>query len=222
MRAAGLSGVGLSGIKEASVKRVHIIPVFVFFFACAAVGGSTQQHEHGKSVQTSAAKAVLAAPSSIHEEHVHLHQELEAALASGGKTAAAAKAVADVLVPHFEAEEAYAMPPLGLLEAIAHDQPVSAEQAREAITMAGQLRTHYEQMIQEHRQIEAALKGLAAAAKEEHKTGALAFAETLALHAKNEEQVLYPATLLVGKYLKLRQTAGSAADSDRAPVPVKR
>jgi hypothetical protein len=30
------------------------------------------------------------------------------------------------------------------------------------------------------------------------------FAEKLKLHAKNEEEVLYPAAILVGEYLKLQ------------------
>jgi hypothetical protein len=30
------------------------------------------------------------------------------------------------------------------------------------------------------------------------------FAEKLKLHAKNEEEVFYPAAILVGEYLKLR------------------
>jgi hemerythrin superfamily protein len=30
------------------------------------------------------------------------------------------------------------------------------------------------------------------------------FAEKLTLHAKNEEEILYPAALLVGEYIKLK------------------
>ncbi|OJV39580.1 MAG: hypothetical protein BGO25_01495 [Acidobacteriales bacterium 59-55] len=150
----------------------------------------------------------FATPSSILEEHKHLHHQLDEALASGGKTEASARVVADALLPHFEAEEAYAMPPLGLLEFIADDRPLSGKQMDEAIKMAAQLQAHYEQMIQEHRQIQSALKALASAARQEHKPEVLAFAEALMLHAQNEEQVLYPTTLLIGKYLKLRQMSG--------------
>ncbi|MGH9454846.1 MAG: hemerythrin domain-containing protein, partial [Terriglobia bacterium] len=183
---------------------------------------SAQHQEHGKSMQTFTAKPALATPPSIHGEHKHLHHQLDQALASGGKTAASARAVADVLLPHFEAEEAYAMPPLGLLEAIAQNQPLSDEQTRETIKMADQLQAHYGQMIQEHQQIQAALKTLASAAREEHKPEALAFAEELMLHAQNEEQILYPTTLLIGKYLKLRQAAGQGGgDSDRTAAPAK-
>lgn len=165
---------------------------------------AAEAKQPGSSPMTTPA---LATPSSIVEEHKHIHHQLDEALGSGGKTAVRARAVAEVLEPHFKAEEAYAMPPLGLLGALANDQPVSAGQRREALRMAGELRRHYPQMIQEHQQIQAALEALASAAREEHKPEVLAFAETLMLHAQNEEQVLYPTTLLIGKYLELHPSA---------------
>lgn len=157
---------------------------------------------------TATSEPALATPSAIVQEHEHLHHQLAEALASGGETAVRARVVADVLEPHFKTEEAYAMPPLGLLGAIADDRPLSDEQRRGAIKMARELRAHYAQMIQEHQQIQAALDALASAARQEHKPEALAFAETLMLHAQNEEQVLYPTTLLIGRYLELRQAGG--------------
>lgn len=190
------------------MKRSHIAIVSVFFVAFAVKGVSAQYHKQAKGTGIFMANSLLATPSSIHEEHKHLHHQLDEALASGGKTGASAKVVADALLPHFEAEEAYAMPPLGLLESIADSQPLSGKQIDEAIKMADQLRTNYEQMLKEHRQIEVALKTLASAARQEHKPEALAFAQALMLHAQNEEQVLYPTTLLIGKYLKLRQASG--------------
>ncbi len=154
---------------------------------------------------TPAAKSVLATPSAIREEHAHLHQELNEAIASGGQTAVRARAVAAVLLPHFTAEEAYAMPPLGLLQALAEGQTLSPEQRQKAMAMAQQLQAHYPQMLQEHRQLNTRLAALAAVARQEHKPAATAFANALILHAQNEEQVLYPATILIGKYLALRQ-----------------
>lgn len=190
------------------MKRSHVVIVCAFILTFAVRGVFAQHHKQGKEAVTSMANPLLATPSSILEEHKHLHHQLDEALASGGKTAASAKVVADVLLPHFEAEEAYAMPPLGLLESIADDRTLSSEQTHEAIQMADELRAHYEQMIQEHQKIHAALETLASAARQEHKPEVLAFAEALMLHAQNEEQVLYPTTLLIGKYLRLRQMSG--------------
>jgi hypothetical protein len=147
-------------------------------------------------------------PSSIRTEHEHLHHQLDAAIAAGGKTGERAKAVADVLGPHFEEEEAYAMPPLGLLGALARGEPLGDEQVRQAIAMSERLSTEYDEMLREHVQIQAALSALAVAARDEHQADHAAFAEALMMHAENEEQVLYPTTLLIGEYLELRQAAG--------------
>ena len=159
------------------------------------------QHEHGQVAPAPPASA-LSTPASIQQEHKHLHHQLEAALAAGGKTAEKAKAVADVLASHFEHEEAFAMPPLGLLEPLARKQPVDEAQSRQAIEMAARLRAEYDAMLEEHEALTEALHALAAAAGEEGKPEHAHFAEALIAHAQHEEQILYPATLLVGEYLK--------------------
>jgi len=48
----------------------------------------------------------------------------------------------------------------------------------------------------------AAVERLAEIALEEGRTDLVEFAEKLKVHATTEEQVLYPAAMLVGKYLK--------------------
>ena len=59
-------------------------------------------------------------------------------------------------------------------------------------------------MLREHQAVVAALAQLAAAAEKEKLPEHARFAEKLALHAKTEEDVLYPAAILVGEYLKLK------------------
>lgn len=165
------------------------------------------EHGHSKSHATGVrSHSALSVPSSIKIEHEHLHHELEAALASGGKTGASARKVADVLLPHFEEEENYAMPPLGLLERLARKEPIDRSQKKQAIEMAERLRREYSKMLEEHKSLTAALRKMESAAREENKPDQVAFAEALIVHAQNEEQVLYPATLLIGDYLKLQQS----------------
>lgn len=180
------------------------------------------QHEHGEHHAGAAADATttrpaLAAPSAMSAEHAHLHEELAAALAAGGKTADVAKKVEGVLSKHFVDEEAYALPPLGLLEHLGHGKMPPPEQAKAAIAMADKLRANYQKMLDEHRQLTQTLKELEAAADAENKPRAASFARALSLHAVNEEQVLYPATLLVGEYLKLRQ-GGASGEHPVAPA----
>ena len=62
-------------------------------------------------------------------------------------------------------------------------------------------------MIEEHNEIVAALNNLIDVSKKENKIEFVQFAEKLKLHAKTEEQVLYPTAILIGKYLKLKSNA---------------
>ncbi len=50
----------------------------------------------------------------------------------------------------------------------------------------------------------AALEQLTAAAEKEKLPEHARFAEKLTLHAKTEEEVLYPAAILVGEYIKAK------------------
>jgi hypothetical protein len=186
-----------------------MLALLLFGIGCASGHGPDPGSEHGEphAQAHSPPQASLTVPASIRTEHEHLHHRLDAAIAAGGKTGERAKAVADVLGPHFEEEEAYAMPPLGLLGALAQGEPLSDEQVRQAIAMSERLRTEYDEMLREHVQIQVALSALALAATEEHKADHAAFAEALMTHAQSEEQLLYPTTLLIGEYLELRRRA---------------
>jgi hypothetical protein len=59
-------------------------------------------------------------------------------------------------------------------------------------------------MLEEHEAIVAALRKLLQAATAEGHTGFASFAQKLILHAQMEEEILYPASILVGEYVKLR------------------
>jgi len=139
-------------------------------------------------------------PKPMKMEHDELHKALIRAAKSGGKTGDAAKAVAEVLHAHFLKEEEYALPPLGLLTALIGGK-VDSEMAG-VLAMTDKLEAELPQMLAEHKQIVAALEKLVAAAKAEKKPEAADFAEKLMLHAQTEEQVAYPAALLVGRYVK--------------------
>jgi hemerythrin HHE cation binding domain-containing protein len=141
-------------------------------------------------------------PKSLQAEHAELHEELAKAIAAGGKVSEAAKTVAALLRTHFEKEEEYALPPLGVLSELAQGR-VTPEM-RGAIVMADKLKADLSHMFQEHKEIRLALTKLIAAAKQENKLEHARFAEKLILHAQNEEEVLYPAAILIGEYLKLR------------------
>jgi hypothetical protein len=146
-------------------------------------------------------------PAAMKSEHDELHADLVKATKSGGETAQAAKAVAHVLHGHFVGEEEFAMPPLGLLASLAKGEfnPGMAD----VLQMTGRLEAELPKMLAEHRAITAALDQLAAAARRENKPEIEAFARRLKVHAATEEQVSYPASILVGRYVKLMMARGA-------------
>jgi hemerythrin-like domain-containing protein len=141
-------------------------------------------------------------PQPLKSEHDNLHEELVKATNAGGKIAEAAKAVAALLHPHFVKEEAYALPPLGMLPQLAEGN--ITPEMDQVLQMTERLKAELPQMLQEHQAIVAALKTLADVAKQEQLTEYARFAEKLLLHARTEEDVLYPTTILIGEYLKLK------------------
>ena len=141
-------------------------------------------------------------PHAMKVEHDELHADLTKAIQSGGKTGAAAKEVAEALHAHFESEEKYALPPLGLLPALA-DGRITPDMAQ-VFKMTDMLKAELPRMLDEHQAIIAALKKMIEAAKQEKKMEHIAFAEKLMLHAQNEEEVSYPTAILIGEYLKLK------------------
>ena len=72
------------------------------------------------------------------------------------------------------------------------------------LTMTDRLKADLPHMIEEHNGIVAALEHLIVVAEKENKPSIIQFAEKLKLHAKIEEQVLYPTAILIGEYLKIR------------------
>lgn len=144
----------------------------------------------------------VAIPNPLKKEHDELHEELVRATKEPGAVGEAARQVARLLHPHFVAEEEYALPPLGLLAAVARGETPRA--AGEALAMAERLRKELPRMLEEHRAIVGALNGLVEAAQRADKPGVARFAQALMLHAQTEEEVLYPATLVLGEVLRQR------------------
>jgi hypothetical protein len=146
----------------------------------------------------------LEIPMPLKAEHDELHAELVEATKAGGRTGEAAQAVAKALHPHFVKEEEYALPPLGLLKAISEGEV--DEDTAEVTELTDKLEAELSTMLNEHRAIVASLQTLGENARAEKRPDVVRFAEKLMLHAQTEEDVLYPAAILIGRYLKLKRT----------------
>ena len=145
----------------------------------------------------------LVIPRSLKTEHEELHAELKKATKEAGKVGEAAQSVAAVLHPHFLREEEFALPPLGLLTLLARGE--FDQNMLGALGMANRLKNGLGEMLEEHKAIVAQLEALTDAAKKGRKYAYVRFAEKLVLHARMEEEVLYPAAILIGEYLTLKE-----------------
>ncbi len=147
-------------------------------------------------------------PRPLKLEHEELHDELTQATKAPGAVGEAARRVAELLHPHFVKEEEFALPLLGLLSALVSGE-VTADM-RAAVAMSERLRAELPDMLAEHRRVQAALESLAEAARRALRPDLADFARKLALHAEAEEEVMYPAALLVGEVVRARLGAPSA------------
>ena len=147
----------------------------------------------------------LFVPRSVQEEHNAIHRELTMAIATPGRIGATATAVANALHEHFHREEEIALPPLALLAPLAAgEMPLSAP---DVLAMTDTLRVELPRMLEEHQKIRAAVDDLREAARDEGYARFERLADQLALHALTEEEVLYPAAILVGEIIRSRRVA---------------
>jgi hypothetical protein len=125
-----------------------------------------------------------------------------------GQVGEAARKLAAVLDPHFVREEQIALPPLGLLAPLSRGEFTT--EMREVLPMTDALRAELPRMLSEHKEIRAATVRLGEAAKTAGEAQVERLAETLKVHAQSEEEVFYPAALLVGDVVRARSASGTS------------
>ena len=145
-------------------------------------------------------------PKPLKSEHDELHAVLVRATKEQGALGEAARAVSRLLHPHFVKEEQFALPPIGLLQKLARDEVTADMEGVLALT--DRLERELAGMLNDHKEIVGALKQLLGAARAQDKVEYAEFAEHLIRHAQTEEQVMYPAAILAGRYIKLKLGLG--------------
>jgi hypothetical protein len=147
-------------------------------------------------------------PESMRAEHGEIHSALEQATRIRGRVGDAARALAAILHPHFVREEQIALPPLGLLAPLARGEVTP--DMREVLPLTDALRTELPQMLAEHLDIRAATLRLGEVARAEGNAEVVQLAERLKMHAQAEEELFYPAAVLVGDLVRERLLVGAA------------
>lgn len=188
--------------------RFHAFGAALVAFPMMMVSPAPADAQHGKEERKDAA-AKVPIPPSIAAEHKEIMGTLTQATKESGPVGAAARELAAVLQPHFEREEQIALPPLGLLAALAAGASIPKDASSAALAMSRSLRAEMPKMLEEHKTIRGAVGKLGDAARAGKVAKYEAFAEKLALHARTEEEVLYPAAILVGDLLDGKRPAAA-------------
>jgi hypothetical protein len=141
-------------------------------------------------------------PESMRAEHQAIHEELVRATKLPGSVGTAARELAAVLHPHFVREEEIALPPLGLLAPLARGE--STAEMRDVLRMTDALRAELPRMLEEHKAISAATIHLRDVARAGKNAAVERLADQLLLHARSEEELFYPAAILVGDLVRAR------------------
>ena len=141
-------------------------------------------------------------PQSVKSEHEEIVEALDFATRVSGPVGTAASELAAVMRPHFEREEEIALPPLGMLERLSRGERCPDQD--KVLLMTDALRAELPRMLEEHEAIGAAALRLEEVAQANRNPTVQKLARKLQLHARSEEEVFYPAALLVGDVIRLR------------------
>lgn len=133
-------------------------------------------------------------------EHDQIYARLERLAQTPGKTGKASRALLTIMRPHLFKEEEFVLPQLGVLKKMAFGE--STEGMTWAIKRSKDLKKEYPQMLAEHKAIFKFIDELSRVADLEGDQGALDLAGQLKAHIQDEEDIIYPAAILAGDYIK--------------------
>ena len=173
------------------IRRVALVLAAPGMLGVSAVAGA----------QRAADSARTAIPATIREEHGEIRAELATATKLAGRTGLAARALAALLQPHFDREEQIALPPLSLLGPLSRNERIVSAWV---VPMTDSLRREMPRMLRDHVAIRAATQRLATVAQAEGQPTVVRFADKLTAHARTEEEILYPAAIVVGDLMRAR------------------
>lgn len=138
-------------------------------------------------------------PKAISHGHSHLCCLLKTLLKNYEENSEL-KLLNDVMTAHFHKEEKYALPPLGLLLNLSEGDWQLDEDT--AIDMAEAVNSKLAELQKDHENIEKLIQSLKSYAENGNYYDLERFINDLEIHMELEDQVLYPAAVLIGNYFK--------------------
>jgi len=181
-----------AGKNKASLRRhgVRYGKILVALFCLLITGFARAEAEKN-----------MGTPSKfMRREHNQIYARIERLAQTPGKTGKAANDLLTIMRPHIFAEEENVLPELGVLKEVAFGGSTAG--MTWVISRAEALEKDYPQMLSEHKAIFKAIDKLSQAAEVEADQAALDLAAQLKAHIQDEEEIVYPAAILVGKYVK--------------------
>ena len=148
----------------------------------------------------------LQIPQSLKLEHEAVIDELGQLASRGDAVGVAAGKALAVVKTHFAKEDEFVFPPLGILPTLAKGQIPSDMGA--AIAMTERAKAEEHNLWNEHLQITSLMNDMIAAAKSDNEQLIVNFATRVAAHSLNEIEVLVPAAIVIGDYLRAKCQGG--------------
>lgn len=141
-------------------------------------------------------------PSSIKKEHEYLLEKIHKITLFQDSTGLAAIKLNELMEHHFKEEEDFVLPPLGLLPLLTSGK--IPEQSKQVIQLCEKLKSQLSHLSVEHQMIKAYMDELIDVAANENHPEIIEFEQEVQKHAKTEEEVFFPTSILIGEYLKLK------------------
>lgn len=140
--------------------------------------------------------------SSLLKEHRNLLSQMQPLTSYTDSTGQVAITLYELMQHHFSEEENYVLPPLAALPLLVSGQ--SQQQTEELLLLTEKFKTQLSHINAEHQMIKVLLEELNQIAARDGHPMPVGFEEDLHRHAQMEEEIFFPASILVGEYLKLQ------------------
>jgi hypothetical protein len=143
-----------------------------------------------------------AVPASIMREHKMLLSQIAELSLWKDSTGVIAGKIREIMEHHFKEEEDFVLPVLGILPSLAAGN--MPDHAEKLIGLTQKIKEQLPHLSAEHQMIRAHLDELRLAAERDGHTGITEFLEAIHEHAGIEEEILFPAAIVIGDFLQLR------------------
>ena len=139
-------------------------------------------------------------PKALRLGHDEARAEFVRATTEGGPIGVAAKRLAQMCLPHFEREEKYVFPVLGLLPELTRG--VVRPEMAVVLPLIAAFSAKHDVLDSQHQSIQSAIDALLQASHREKNREVAEFAYNMRVHERIEDEVIYPTVILVGNYLR--------------------